>query len=61
LVQQRSHALLSTLLIFRLQPEDFANRDLRTVTAQLRGLPPELVSAGQNAIDNLTTATGLAS
>ena len=49
--QQRSHALLSALLIFRLQPDGFANRDLRTITAQLRGLPPELVSAGQMTYD----------
>ena len=49
--QQRSHALLSALLIFRLQPDGFANRDLREITAQLRGLPPEQVSAGQMTYD----------
>ena len=49
--QQRSHALLSALLIFRLQPDGFANHDLRTITAQLRGLAPELVSAGQITYD----------
>jgi hypothetical protein len=49
--QQRSHALLSALLIFRLQPDGFNNRDLRAITAQLRGLPPELVSAGQMTYD----------
>src|SRR5674476_472272 len=49
--QQRSHALLSALLIFRLQPGGFANRDLRVITAQLRGLPPELASAGQMTYD----------
>jgi hypothetical protein len=49
--QQRSHALLSALLIFRLQPGGFANRDLRIITAQLRGLPPELASAGQMTYD----------
>jgi hypothetical protein len=49
--QQRSHALLSALLIFRLQPGGFANRDLRVITAQLRGLPPELASPGQMTYD----------
>jgi len=49
--QQRSHALLSALLIFRLQPDGFANRDLRVITAQLRGLPPELASPGQMTYD----------
>ncbi len=48
---QRSHALLSALLIFRLQPDGFANRDLRAVTAELAGLAPELVSAGQMTYD----------
>ena len=49
--QQRSHALLSALLTFRIQPGGFANRDLRAITAELRGLPPELVSAGQMTYD----------
>jgi len=49
--QQRSHALLSALLIFRLQLDGFANRDLRAITAQLRGLPPDLASAGQMTYD----------
>jgi hypothetical protein len=49
--QQRSHALLAALLIFRLQPDGFANRDLRAITAGLRGLPPELASAGQMTYD----------
>jgi len=49
--QQRSHALLSALLIFRLQPDGFNNRDLRAITAQLRGLPPELASPGQMTYD----------
>jgi len=49
--QQRSHALLSALLTFRLQPGGFANRDLRTITAELRGLAPEPVSAGQMTYD----------
>jgi hypothetical protein len=49
--QQRSHALLSALLTFRLQLDGFANRDLRAITAQLRGLPPELAGAGQMTYD----------
>jgi hypothetical protein len=49
--QQRSHALLSALLTFRLQPHGFANRDLRLITAQLRGIPPELVTAAQMTYD----------
>ena len=49
--QQRSHALLAALLIFRLQPDGFANRELRVIAAQLRGLAPELVSVGQMTYD----------
>jgi hypothetical protein len=49
LAQARSHALLAALLIFRLQPRGFTNRDLRQLTAQLRGLPD--VSAGQMTYD----------
>ena len=49
--QQRSHALLSALLIFRLQPDGFTNQDLRSLTAELRGLPPASVTAGQMTYD----------
>jgi hypothetical protein len=49
--QQRSHALLSARLTFRLQPHGFTNRDLRVITAELRGIPPELVSAAQMTYD----------
>ena len=49
--QPRTHALLSALLTFRLQPDGFTNRDLRTLTADLRGLPPDAVSAGQMTYD----------
>jgi len=49
--QQRSHALLSALLTFRLQPGGFTNHDLRTLTAELRGLPPDAVTAGQMTYD----------
>ena len=49
--QQRSHALLSAMLIFRLQPAGFTNRDLQTLTTQLQGLPPETISTGQMTYD----------
>ena len=49
--QQRSHALLSALLIFRLQPDGFTNRDLRSLTAELRGLHSGAVSTGQMTYD----------
>ena len=37
--EQRSHALLAALPLFRLQPNGFANKDLRTLTADLRANP----------------------
>jgi hypothetical protein len=49
--QQRSHALLTALPMFRLQPNGFRNRDLRTFTAQLRGIPPQTVTVGQMTYD----------
>ncbi|MGH3304759.1 MAG: hypothetical protein ACRDOK_24445 [Streptosporangiaceae bacterium] len=49
LAQARSHALLAALLIFRLQPRGFTNRDLRELTAELRGLPA--VTTGQMTYD----------
>lgn len=49
--QQRSHALLSALLTFRTQFNGFTNRDLRRLTAQLRGLDPITVTAGQTTYD----------
>jgi hypothetical protein len=49
--RQRSHALLSALPIFRLQPDGFTNRDLRNLTAQLRGLPDGTITAGQITYD----------
>ena len=49
LAQARSHALLTALLIFRLQPRGFTNRQLREHTAELRGLPA--VSTGQMTYD----------
>jgi hypothetical protein len=49
--QTRSHALLSALLTFRTQLAGFTNRDLRTLTAPLRGLDPGQVSTGQITYD----------
>jgi len=37
--EQRSHALLAALPLFRLQPNGFANKDLRTAIANLRAIP----------------------
>ena len=49
--QARSHALLSALLTFRTQFAGFTNRDLRTLTGQLRGLAPDSLTAGQTTYD----------
>ena len=51
LAERRSHALFSALLMFRLHVNGFANKDLRTLTAQLRGLDPGQVTAGQITYD----------
>ena len=48
---RRTHALLSALLIFRLHPHGFTNTDLRTYTAELRGLDPDTVTAGHISYD----------
>jgi hypothetical protein len=45
----RSHALLAALLIFRLQPAGFTSRDIRELTAGLRGVPS--VTTGQMTYD----------
>ncbi len=37
--------------MFRLQPAGFTNADLRTITADLRGLPADQVTAGQMTYD----------
>jgi hypothetical protein len=42
---------LSALLIFRCHPHGFTNKDLRTYTAELRGLDPGDVSTGQMTYD----------
>jgi len=49
--QQRSHALLSALVTFRLQPPGFTNKDLRAITAELRALPAGAPSTGQMTYD----------
>jgi len=49
--QQRSHALLTALPMFRLQPAGFTNKDLRPLIAQLRSLPPEEITVGQMTYD----------
>jgi hypothetical protein len=51
LADRRSHALLQALLVFRCQPNGFANKDLRTHTAELRGLDPGAVTTGQITYD----------
>jgi hypothetical protein len=51
LADRRSHALLSALLLFRCQPNGFANKDLRMLTAQLRELDPGAVTTGQITYD----------
>lgn len=49
--EQRSHALLSALLVFRGHPNGFTNKDLRALTTELRGLDPGTVTAGQMTYD----------
>jgi len=48
--------------MFRLQPNGFHNRDLKLLTAQLRGLDPDAGTAGQMTYDlrpnRPATATG---
>ncbi|MGH3538460.1 MAG: hypothetical protein ACRDQJ_09200, partial [Pseudonocardiaceae bacterium] len=48
---RRVHALLQTLLVFRLLPHGFANRDLRALLAPLLGLTPGTITAGQMSYD----------
>jgi len=47
----RAQALLSALLVFRLLPDGFTNRDIRTVVAPLLGKEPDQVTAGQMTYD----------
>ena len=45
------HALLQALLIHRLLPNGFTNRDLRALIAPLLGHDPEDITAGQMTYD----------
>jgi hypothetical protein len=47
----RVHALLQALLIHRLLPHGFTNRDLRTLIAPLLGKTPEDITAGMMTYD----------
>ncbi|MGH3950360.1 MAG: hypothetical protein ACRDSE_14775 [Pseudonocardiaceae bacterium] len=47
----RVHALLQALLIHRLLPHGFTNRDLRTLIAPLLGATPEDITAGKMTYD----------
>jgi len=49
--EARAQALLSALLVFRLLPHGFTNRDLRALTAELLGKDPDQLSAGQMTYD----------
>jgi hypothetical protein len=42
----RVQALLSALVVFRLLPEGFANRDLRALLARLLGVAPDTLTPG---------------
>ncbi len=48
---RRAHALLQALLVFRLLPGGFLNRDLRALLANLLGTHPDDISAGQTSYD----------
>ena len=47
----RTHALASAMLMFRMLPDGFTNRDLRPILAELRGLTPDQVNPGQVTYD----------
>lgn len=47
----RAQMLLSALLVFRLLPAGFANRDLRQLLAPLLGLDPDALTSGQLTYD----------
>jgi len=48
---RRTQALLAALVIFRLLPDGFRNRDLRAHLAPLLGLPAETMTPGQLSYD----------
>jgi hypothetical protein len=47
----RAHVLFSALLVFRLLPAGFTNRDLRALVAQLLGNHPDRLPAGRMSYD----------
>lgn len=47
----RAQALLAAIVIFRLQPDGFANRDLRAHLAPLLGLQPDELTPGRMTYD----------
>jgi hypothetical protein len=47
----RVHALLSTLVVFRLLPNGFTNRDLRAHLAPLLGVAPTALTQGKTSYD----------
>jgi hypothetical protein len=47
----RAQALLHILLMFRLQPNGFTNRDLRALLAEHLGRPPDTITTGQATYD----------
>jgi hypothetical protein len=47
----RVHALLAAIAVARLQPDGFANRDLRTHLAPLLGLTPDQLTPGRMTYD----------
>jgi DNA-binding transcriptional ArsR family regulator len=49
--ERRAHALLQALLMFRLLPNGFLNRDLRGLLAGLLGRQPDDITAGQVSYD----------
>jgi hypothetical protein len=51
LTDTRAQALLHILLIFRLHPRGFLNRDLRELPAQSPGRPPGTITPGQATCD----------
>ena len=51
LTDRRSHALLQALLMFRCHPDGFANKHLRALTSELRGLNPGTLTSGQITYD----------
>src|SRR5712675_215931 len=49
--EQRSHALLAALPLFRLQPNGFANKEMRAIIADLRAIPAHQLTTGQMTYD----------